>query len=49
MSHQIKKKLVMDALRMGIWRIRPKAGLIFHSDWGSQYCRHDFLSLLKAS
>jgi len=34
MSHRINKKLVMDALRMGIWRSRPKAGLSFHSDLG---------------
>ncbi|MFQ5642034.1 MAG: IS3 family transposase [bacterium] len=47
MSHRINKQLVMDALRMGIWRCRPKAGLIFHSDRGSQYCSHDFLNLLK--
>jgi len=48
MSHRINKKRVMDALQMGIWRCRPKAGLIFHSDRGSQYCSHNFLNLLKA-
>ena len=47
MSHRINKQVVMDALEMGIWRCRPKSGLIFHSDRGSQYCRHDFLDLLK--
>jgi len=47
MSHRINKELVMDALRMGIWRSRPKAGLTFHSDRSSQYCSHDFLALLK--
>lgn len=47
MSHRINKKLVMEALRMGIWVRRPAAGLIFHSDRGSQYCSHDFLKMLK--
>ncbi|HIE66129.1 MAG TPA: hypothetical protein EYQ01_10070 [Nitrospira sp.] len=32
---------------MAIWHCRPKAGLIFHSDRGSQYCSHNFLNLLK--
>jgi len=47
MSHRINKKLVLDALRMGIWCRRPEAGLIFHSDRGSQYCSHGFLKMLK--
>jgi len=49
MSHRINKKRVMDALQMGIWRCRPKAGLIFHSDRGSQYCSHNFLNLRKGN
>jgi len=48
MSRRINKQLVMDALRMAIWHCRPEAGLIFHSDRGSQYCSHDFLKMLKA-
>ena len=47
MSNRIKKKLVIDALRMAIWRRRPKSGVIFHSDRGSQYCSHDFQKMLK--
>lgn len=47
MSHRINKKLVMDALRMGMGRRRPPPGLIFHTDRGSQYCSHDFQKLLK--
>lgn len=47
MSHRINKKLVMDALRMGIGRRCPTPGLIFHTDRGSQYCSHDFQKLLK--
>ena len=37
----------LDALRMAWFRRRPAAGLIFHSDRGSQYCSHDFQRLLK--
>jgi len=47
MSHRINKELVLAALRMGIWRCRPEAGLIFHSDRGSQYCSHNFIKMLK--
>jgi len=47
MSSRIARKLVMDALRMAVWRRRPDPGLIFHSDRGSQYCSHDFQRMLK--
>ena len=47
MSDRMKKKLVMDALRMAVWRRRPESGLIFHSDRGSQYCSHDVQNMLK--
>jgi len=47
MGHLINKQLVLDALHMGIWHRRPEAGLIFHSDRGSQHCSHDFLKMLK--
>ncbi len=47
MSKRIKKKLVIDALRMAIWRRRPEAGLVFHSDRGSQYCSNDFQKMLR--
>ena len=36
-----------DALRMAWFARRPKPGLIFHSDRGSQYCSHEFQTLLK--
>ena len=49
MSNRINKQLVMDALRMGIWRRRPAPGLIFHSDRGSQYCSNDFQKMLKTN
>jgi len=47
LNNRITKKLVMDALRMATWRRRPAAGLIFHSDRGSQYCSNDFQKMLK--
>jgi putative transposase len=46
-SNRMSKKLVMDALRMAIWRRRPAPGLMFHSDRGSQYCSNDFQKMLK--
>jgi putative transposase len=48
MSSRMKAQLVCDALRMATWRRRPKAGLIHHSDRGSQYASKDFRRLLKA-
>jgi transposase InsO family protein len=47
LSNRITKKLIMNALRMAIWRRRPAPGLIFHSDRGSQYCSNDFQKMLK--
>ena len=47
MSSRMKAKLVCDALRMAIWQRRPKAGLIHHSDRGSQYASKAFRKLLK--
>ena len=42
MNSRMTKQLVMDALRMAFWRRKPGAGLLFHSDRGSQYCSADF-------
>jgi putative transposase len=39
--------LVKDALLMACFRRQPAAGLIFHSDRGSQYCSQDFQDTLK--
>jgi transposase InsO family protein len=40
--------LVKDALLMACFRRKPAAGLIFHSDRGSQYCSRDFQNTLQA-
>jgi putative transposase len=47
MQPHMRTELASDALRMAWFRRRPQAGLILHSDRGSQYCSHDFQDLLK--
>jgi len=47
MRKRITKDIVVEALTMAIHRKRPQAGLIFHSDRGSQYASHEFRNLLK--
>ena len=47
MSERMTKKLAIDALRMAYQRKRPQAGLIHHSDRGSQYCSKAYQNLLK--
>jgi putative transposase len=42
MRERMTKELVIDALRMAWFRRRPAAGLIYHSDRGSQYCSQEF-------
>jgi len=48
MRERMTKDLVIDALRMAWFRRRPAAGLIHHSDRGSQYCSHEFQKQLVA-
>ena len=48
MSERMTRTLVIDALRMAWFRRRPAAGLIFHSDRGSQYASGDFQKQLSA-
>ena len=36
------RRLVVDALQMAIWRRKPSAGLIHHSDQGAQYTSLSF-------
>jgi putative transposase len=49
MSSRMKARLVTDALRMALWQRRPSAGLIVHSDRGSQYASKAYRGLLKAN
>jgi putative transposase len=46
-SKRMTKQLVIDALKIAITNERPAAGLIFHSDRGSQYASYDFQDLLR--
>ena len=48
MGLSMTAQLVCDALGMAILQRRPKAGLMAHSDRGSQYASHAYRRLLKA-
>ena len=47
MSERMKAKLACDALSMGYWHRRPAAGLIVHTDRGSQYASNRYRRLIK--
>ena len=47
MGARVSRHLVIDALTMAWFRRRPEAGLMFHSDRGSQYASHEFQRTLK--
>ncbi len=47
MSQRIKADLVCQALKSAYWRRKPSAGLIMHSDRGSQYASDTHRQLIK--
>ena len=47
MSDRMKAELVCRALKSAYWRRKPAAGLIMHSDRGSQYASDDHRQLIK--
>lgn len=47
MQSQMTTDLVLQALVSAVWKRKPAAGLIIHSDQGSQFTSSDWLSLLK--
>lgn len=49
MGDRITKELVVRAMNMAIRKEKPKPGLIFHSDRGSQYCSNEYKELLKSN
>lgn len=48
MSESLDRTLVLRALQMAYQRRKPAAGLIHHSDRGSQYASDDYRKLLKS-
>jgi len=49
MRGDLKSELVVDALGMAVARRRPRAGLVHHSDRGSQYTSLAFGRTLRES
>ena len=47
MNERITAKLACDALQMAYWRRKPQAGLLMHSDRGSQYASAEYRKLIK--
>lgn len=47
MSNRMTVDLVCNALNQAVKNKRPAAGLIHHSDRGSQYCSHRYHAMLK--
>jgi putative transposase len=47
MADHMKAKLVNDALTMALFQRKPKRGLIWHSDRGSQYASTSHREILK--
>ncbi len=47
MSNRMTATLVTDSLEMAMWKRRPQAGLLVHSDRGSQYVSERYQSLLN--
>lgn len=49
MDETMESRLVVDALEMAVKRRRPKAGLVSHSDRGSQYASDHYQRVLSSS
>jgi len=49
MRDHLRAELTIAALTMAIQRRRPRAGLIHHSDRGSQYAAGDYCKILQAA
>lgn len=47
MQSQMTSEVVINALLMAVWRRKPKAGVMIHSDQGSQFTGSDWQSFLK--
>jgi len=47
MENHLRTELVVDALRMAVWRRKPAPGLVHHSDQGVQYTSLSFGERLR--
>ncbi len=47
MSNSLKSDLANKAFLMAIWNRKPKAGLLWHTDRGSQYASNSHRQILK--
>jgi putative transposase len=47
MEAHLRTELVVDALRMAVWRRKPSPGLVHHSDQGVQYTSLSFSERLR--
>ena len=47
MQNTLSRELVIQALLQAVWRRRPTSTVLVHSDQGSQYGSHDYLSFLR--
>jgi len=47
MESHLRTELVVDALRMAVWRRKPAPGLVHHSDQGVQYTALSFSERLR--
>jgi len=47
MENHLRTEIVVDALRMAVWRRKPAPGLVHHSDQGVQYTSLSFGERLK--
>jgi putative transposase len=48
MQSTLVRDLVLDAILMAVWRRKPEAGLVIHSDQGSQYGSDDWHRFCRA-
>lgn len=48
MDSRMTRELTINALHMAWFRRHPEAGVLHHSDRGSQYCSHDYQQLLRS-
>jgi putative transposase len=47
MSNRLQESIVIDAMRMALFRRKIKSSLLLHSDRGSQYASGNFQKLLR--